>query len=201
MKGLEAIHKPLSVAYGHEPSRASEAVAGGDMTALDGLGGVAAVAMQARTHMASDRNDRWRRLHIWLVMVSNNRLRRHLCARLGLAKKPFCACPIPFVAQEHVDTRSKLIDRATSTISARHESSILRPPSIAAQPAIDAPGSRQPPVGQLFAPSSALCGRRHHYGARRAVAQPRWPSVADCTTTARPLRSRWGASDTQKMLR
>ena len=42
------------------------------MTALDGLGGVAAAAMQARTYMAGKQDDRVYRFHIRLVIVSNN---------------------------------------------------------------------------------------------------------------------------------
>ena len=42
------------------------------MATLDGLGGVAAVAMHPRPYVASERDDRSHRLHIWLVMVSKN---------------------------------------------------------------------------------------------------------------------------------
>ena len=58
----------------------SQPVAGGNMATLDRLGGVAAAAMQARTHMAGEREDCRHRLHIRLVMISNNRLRRDLRA-------------------------------------------------------------------------------------------------------------------------
>ena len=53
----------------------------GDVTALDGLGSVAAVAMQARAYMADERDDCRYSLHIRLVMISINRRRRDLRAR------------------------------------------------------------------------------------------------------------------------
>jgi hypothetical protein len=81
------------------------------VTALDGLGGVAAAAMQTRAHVAGKRDDRGYRFHIRLVMISNNRLRRDVRAFQGLAKKRFRTRPIPFVAQEHIDNLSVFINR------------------------------------------------------------------------------------------
>ena len=57
--------------------------------------------MQPCTDMAGERDDCRHRLHIRLVMVSDNRLRRDLSAGYGLAKKRFRTGPIPFVPQEH----------------------------------------------------------------------------------------------------
>ena len=57
------------------------------MTALDGLGGIAAAALQPRAHVAGERDDCCHSLHVRLVMISNNRLRRDLCACYGLTKK------------------------------------------------------------------------------------------------------------------
>jgi len=110
VQGLEAFQKALSGANGSEPPPASESVAGGDMTALDRLSGVAAVAMQARAHMAGERDDSGYRFHIWLVMVSNNRLGRHFCARQGLSKKRFRTGPVAFVAQQHINDLPVLVD-------------------------------------------------------------------------------------------
>jgi hypothetical protein len=61
VKGFEAFHKPLSRANGSESPSASEAVTGGDVTALDRLGGVTATAMQSCAHMAGERDDRGHR--------------------------------------------------------------------------------------------------------------------------------------------
>ena len=74
MKGLKAFQKSLSGTNASEPPSTSEPVAGGDVAALDGLGGVAATAMQSRAHVAGKRDDRGYRFHIRLVMISNNRL-------------------------------------------------------------------------------------------------------------------------------
>ena len=67
------------------------------MTALDGLGSVAAAAMQPRAHMAGEGDDCRHSLHIRLVMISNNRRRRDLRARYGLTKKSLGTRPIPLV--------------------------------------------------------------------------------------------------------
>ena len=45
MEGLEALQKPLPWVNGSQSSCASKPVTGGDVTALDGLGGVPATAM------------------------------------------------------------------------------------------------------------------------------------------------------------
>jgi hypothetical protein len=62
--------------------------------------------------MAGKRDDCRHSLHIWLVIVSNNRLRRDFRACNGLAEKRFRTGPIPFVPQEHIDNLPVLIDRA-----------------------------------------------------------------------------------------
>jgi hypothetical protein len=82
------------------------------VTALNGLGGVAAAAMQTRAHMAGERDNGGYRFHIGLVMVSNNCFGSDLRARQGLAKKRFRTRPIPSVAQQHIDHLPVLIDRA-----------------------------------------------------------------------------------------
>ena len=45
---------------------------GRDVTALDGLGGVAVTAMQLRAHMAGERDDSGYSFHIGLVIVGND---------------------------------------------------------------------------------------------------------------------------------
>lgn len=87
VESFETLQKPLARANGSEPSCASESIAGGDVTALDGLGGIAATAMQPRSHMTGERDDRGHRFHIRLVMVSNDRLGDLIRACQGLAKK------------------------------------------------------------------------------------------------------------------
>jgi hypothetical protein len=44
------------------------------------LGSAATAPMQPRAHLAGERDDRGHRFPIRLVMVSNDRLRRDLCA-------------------------------------------------------------------------------------------------------------------------
>ncbi len=112
VKGLKALQKPLAGVNSSEPPGAAESVAGGDMTTLNGLSGVAATAMQARAHMTGQRDDRGYRFHIRLVMVSDYLARRY--ARTGecLAKKRLRTGPIAFVPQEHINDLPMLIDRA-----------------------------------------------------------------------------------------
>ena len=90
VKGSEALKKPLAGANGSEPSGASQAVTGRDVTALDGLGWVAAAAMQPRTHMAGEWDYGGYRVHIRLVMISNNRRRRDLRTCYGLEFAKSC---------------------------------------------------------------------------------------------------------------
>ena len=56
--------------------------------------------MQPRAPVAGEREDRGHRFHIWLGMVSNDRLGCHLCAHQGLTKKashlPDLACHARF---------------------------------------------------------------------------------------------------------
>ena len=80
------------------------------MTALDGLGGIAVVAMQARAHMAGKRDDCRRSFHIRLVMVSDDAFRAHLCAYERLTKKCLRAHPVPFVTQQHINDLPVLVD-------------------------------------------------------------------------------------------
>jgi hypothetical protein len=94
VKGFAALHNPLTSAKGSEPSGTSEPVAGGDVTALDGLRGVPTAAMHPRAHVAGGRDARGHRFPIRLVRVSNDRCGRPLCARQGLAKKGFRTGPI-----------------------------------------------------------------------------------------------------------
>jgi hypothetical protein len=72
VESLEALQKLLTSANGSAHSCTSEPVTGGDVTALDGLGGITATAMQPRAHMAGERDDRGHRFHLRLVMVSND---------------------------------------------------------------------------------------------------------------------------------
>ena len=95
---------------GSEPAATSGAVAGGDVTTLYGLGGVTATTLQPRAYVAGERDDCVHRLHIWLVMVSNNRFVFSLRVGQGLTKKDFCTGPIPFVPQEHIDDLPILIN-------------------------------------------------------------------------------------------
>jgi len=60
--------------------------------------------------MAGERDNCRHNLHIRLVMISNNRLRRDLRACELLAKKRFRAGPIAFVAQEHIDRLCRKVD-------------------------------------------------------------------------------------------
>jgi hypothetical protein len=103
VKGLKALQKPLAGAHGSEPSCASEAITGGDVTALDGLGGVAAAAMQPRAHMAGERNDRGDSFYIRLVMVSDDCCGLYLRSGQGLTKKRFRTGPITLIAQKHIN--------------------------------------------------------------------------------------------------
>ena len=112
VESFETLQKPLAGVNGSRPSGASESVAGGDVTALNGLRGVATTAMQPCTLMVSEWEDCGCRFHIRLVMVTNNSIGRDACAFQGLAKKRFRTGPIPFVAQEHIDNLSMLIYRA-----------------------------------------------------------------------------------------
>ena len=82
------------------------------MTALDGLGGRAATAMQPRAHLAGEQDDRGHSFHIRLVRVNNDCFGHNIRTSQGLTKKRFCTGPIPFVAQQHINDLSVLIDRA-----------------------------------------------------------------------------------------
>ena len=106
------------------------------MTALDGLGSVAAVARQVRAYKAGKRDDYRHRLHIRLVMISNDRFRLYLRTGRGPTKKGFCTRPIPFVTQEHIDDLSVSIYR---TIQVQFS---LTPK---AEHFIDSPCSSHPP--------------------------------------------------------
>jgi hypothetical protein len=109
VKSLEALHKPLSRANGSEPSSASEAVADGDVTALDGLSGVTATPRQPRAYVAGEWNDRGQRFHIRLVMISNDCFGRDICTDQCLTEKRFRTGPISFVAQEYINDLSVFI--------------------------------------------------------------------------------------------
>ena len=65
--------------------------------------------MQPRAHVAGERDDRGHRFHIRLVMVSNDRFGRHVCARQGLTKKCFRTGPISSVTQEYINDLPVLI--------------------------------------------------------------------------------------------
>jgi hypothetical protein len=85
---------------------------GEDVTALDGLGGRAATAMQPRAHLAGERDDRGHSFHIRRVRVSNDCFGHNIRTSQGLPKKRFCTGPIAFVTEEHVNKLPVLIDRA-----------------------------------------------------------------------------------------
>ena len=103
MKGFEAFQKPLAGVHGSQSPPASKAVPGGDVTVPYGLGRVATAAMQARAHMAGERDDGGYRFHIRLVIVRNNRCGRDVRARQGLAEKRLRTRPVPFVTQQHIN--------------------------------------------------------------------------------------------------
>ena len=82
------------------------------MTALDGLGGVAATAMQPRAHLMGQRTDHGYRLHIWLMIVSIDCFGRDGRTGQGLTKKGFRTRSIPFVAQQYINDLPVLINGA-----------------------------------------------------------------------------------------
>ena len=155
MKGLEALQKPLSGPNGSKPPSASESVAGGDVTALDRLGGVAAVAMHARAHMAGERDDCRHGFYIRLVVVSNDRCGRDVRTGQGLPKKRFRTGPITFVAQEHINDLSVLIYRTIQvefSLAPKAEHFVDGPfPS--GLPVACADALRRQVVGRTFVPS------------------------------------------------
>jgi|SRR5215510_4161974 len=109
MQGLEALQKPLPGANGSEPPCASESVAGGDMTAFNGLGGVAATAMQSRAHMARARDDRGLGFYVRMVLVRDDYLWDHARACERLPKKRLRTGPVAFVPQQHINDLPVLV--------------------------------------------------------------------------------------------
>ena len=91
--------------------------------------------------------------------------------------------------------------RDISRVCACPESRTLRRRSISVPPAVDAYGARRLAGGQRFAPSSALSVPLHQCAARLISARPERRRAASCNTTSPPLRSRPGASGTQKTRR
>ena len=96
VQGREARQKPLAGAKGAEPPCASESITGGDRTALNGVGGVAATARSPRAHMAGQWKGCSHGFSVRLVVVSDNGTGWHVCAGQGLSKKGCHTGPGPF---------------------------------------------------------------------------------------------------------
>ena len=94
---LERLPRYPAATPGTPPS-----VAGGDVTALDGVGGVAMTTMQPRAYMTGQREDRGHGFHVRLVMGSNDCFGRDVCTGQSLPKKCLRNGPIAFVPQQYI---------------------------------------------------------------------------------------------------
>jgi hypothetical protein len=110
VKGFEAFKKPLARANGSESPSASEAVAGGNVTPLNGFCRLTPGSVQAGADVAGKGNDAGHRFEVRLVMVADDSVRSHAGTTQGTTEESFCTGAVSLIAQQNIDELAVLIN-------------------------------------------------------------------------------------------